>query len=283
MSKLRLGSIEFINSLPVDYGLQSGAVSVNAKIIEGSPLALNQMIMKNELDVSPVSVFFYAQNAERLYLFPQLSISSLSGVESVLLFTQKKLEELQNSPIILTQKGQTTPVLLEILCRKRYGFKPMFIAEEKMGSWIQDPNVSALVIGDEALLLKEKLKGSKWKAVDLAEEWRNWTGLPIVFAVWAARKDFFDQNEELVQQVHASILESKRYGLEHPDEIIARAQEKINLPKDKIQFYLSLLSYDLTPELIRGMKLYFQYASECGLLPSKLEISFLPDSSVIQK
>ena len=49
------------------------------------------------------------------------------------------------------------------------------------------PHEAVLVIGDAALLLGAP--AAYPVAVDLGEAWKTWTGLPFVFAVWAARRD----------------------------------------------------------------------------------------------
>src|SRR3989338_2989284 len=170
----RLGSIEFINSLPVDLGLLNGAVKVDAEILTGSPSELNEKILKSEIDVSAVSSLFYAEHKDELVLLPGLSISSDSSVDSVLLFTRFPLKELDGKDILVTSKGRTTPALLEILCRKRYGFWPRFKARvSKVEAW-SDSWDAVLLIGDEALEWKSSLSGP-WQAVDLAKEWKDWT------------------------------------------------------------------------------------------------------------
>ena len=122
--KLRLGSISFINSLPVDLGLISGSIPTDAEIITGTPAGLNEKVLKKEIDVSPISALWYAEHAKEFLLFPDLSISSESGVQSVLLFSRAPLKHLKNRPISITSQGRTTPALLEIICRLRYGFRP---------------------------------------------------------------------------------------------------------------------------------------------------------------
>ena len=85
---MRLGSIDFINSLPVDLGLRSGAVASDIQMVRGVPAALNEKILNNELEISAVSALWYAEHQTRFVLLPDLSISSESGVMSVLLFSQ---------------------------------------------------------------------------------------------------------------------------------------------------------------------------------------------------
>ncbi len=260
---MRLGSIEFINSLPVDLGILSGAVPVNAEVVSGPPAFLNKKILKKELEVSPVSAFFYAENQREFLILPDLSISSESGVESVLLFSRHPLKDLAGKKIAVTEKGRTTPALLEILCRMRYGFKPA-IAKEGTDAF--------LLIGDEALAAREPLKNEGYQAIDLAEEWRAWTGLPIVFAVWVVRRDYFSAHAEEVFQIHRALLESKRWGLRHLDEILKAAGGKTGLSNTALQSYFSRLSYNFDENLRKGMRLYFDYAVQCGLLSPVSEL-----------
>ncbi|MBI3316190.1 MAG: menaquinone biosynthesis protein, partial [Candidatus Omnitrophica bacterium] len=213
---IRLGSIEFINSLPVDLGLLSGAVPFSCRIIQDTPAQLNRKILNDELDVSPISAFFYAEYAEEFFILPDLSVSSESGVMSVLLFSRFPLPELEDKTIFLTDKGRTTPVLLEILCRLRHGFIPE--TKPLTGSLGNGEGADALLlIGDEALLEKERLTGLGFQAIDLAEEWRRWTGLPLVFALWAVRRSVFAVQGEAIERAHEAILRSKNGGLSHLD------------------------------------------------------------------
>src|SRR5438552_1392958 len=104
-SLLRLGSIRFINSLPVDLGILQKEVPLNAQITQASPARLNEMLLQNELDLSPVSAFWFALHSDQFYLLPDLSISSDSAVHSVLLFSRYPLAELKGRKIAVTGEG----------------------------------------------------------------------------------------------------------------------------------------------------------------------------------
>lgn len=280
--KTRLGSINFINSLPVDLGLLNGAVAHDLEIVAGAPAELNEKILRKELDISAVSSLFYAEHRNELVLLPEISISSESSVDSVLLFTRYPMQELQGKEIFVTSKGRTTPALLEILCRKRYGFWPRFKAhvsriEEWPSSWD-----AVLLIGDEALEWKQRLAGSEWKAVDLAREWKEWTGSPFVFAVWGARKEFFETHPDGVQKAHQALLASKSWGLTHRKDILLESERKTELSPAILESYFSKLSHDFGPSLRQGMKTFFDYAAECGLMASAKEtVSTCADVSAI--
>jgi chorismate dehydratase len=268
MKKLKLGTIEFINSLPVSLGLISGQVTAEVEIISGVPTDLNKKLMNREIEVSPVSAFWYAENQRDLLLLPDLSISSESGVQSVLLFSRLKFKELRNACVALTGKGRTTPVLLEILCQERLGFTPKLKFVENELDTIPADADAMLLIGDEALRMKEELKNSDVEIIDLAEEWKRWTGLPFVFAVWAVRKDTYSENADAVHEIHEVLLKSKQWGLTHLDLVTQEAMKKSRLSEGVVRSYFEKLSYDFSQNLKEGMKRFFTYAVKGGLLKS---------------
>ena len=261
---MRLGSIEFINSLPVDLGLTSGAVRLGGEILRGVPRQLNEELLRGRLDISPISAFWYAQHQDKFLILPHLSISSESSVDSVLLFSRCAVKDLKNKKIINFSHGQTTPVLLDILCRERYGFKPVL---ENVPEGRFDKNTHAfLVIGDMALKAKVSLAKENLHVLDLAEEWQKWTGLPIVFALWAVRRVFFHTEPGETFKTYVSIQSSKKWGLSHMDTILKFSERKTGLKRELLNAYFSKLGYDLSARHRKGMELFFSYAHKHGFL-----------------
>ena len=152
---IRLGSIAYSNSLPVDFGLLSGEVSHTLFIQQGVPSELNASLKEGKLDISPVSALFFAEHAHELLMLPDLSISSESGVQSVLLFSRYPLEALNQKVITITSEGKSTPALLKIILKERYGVTAQYV--EKATAWsdlAHDGQSDAfLVIGDDALTI----------------------------------------------------------------------------------------------------------------------------------
>lgn len=264
---VRLGSIEFINSLPVDLGLLSGEVAYpEARIYQASPAVLNQKVSEGVLDVSPVSAFWYGQHAKDLLVLPDLSISSESAVDSVLLFSKQDWSKLSGANVLVSGKGRTTPVMFQVLCRERFGFKPTL---QVVDAEIQDiPNDASaiLLIGDEALQFREKAVSKKYQVVDLAEEWKRLTGWPFVFALWVARKDYWMDEAESVLRTHQAILKSKYWGLLHQRMIFNEAEKRSGLSQDVVRRYFSKLSYGFDEKLKSGLRVYFELAKKHGFL-----------------
>ncbi len=256
---LRLGSIEFINSMPVDLGLLTKRVPLTAEIVTGVPAKLNEMLLNGELDISPVSAIFFAEHADQFHLLPDLSISSGSAVDSVLLLSKKPVKELGGSRIAVTAKGRTTPALLEVLLTERLGLKAELETEELTEAWPLNYD-AMLVIGDEALAWKEKAAAENLHVWDLAEAWREWTGLPFVFAVWAVRREVFEKHARVVEHAHKQLLASREWGLAHMDEVRRAAAEKTGLPEHVITSYFKRLSYGFGDEQRKGLDLFLEKA-----------------------
>src|SRR5256885_1746083 len=95
------------------------------------------------------------------------------------------------------------------------------------------PHEAVLVIGDAALKLAAA--GTYTHRYDLGEEWKRWTGLPFVFAVWAARRI---ASPAAVQRGHRALLASRAWGLAHLDELAAEASRKTAVPVPTCREYL---------------------------------------------
>ena len=188
---MKLGRIPWINCYPVYGAIDRGLVSVPAELVSGTAAELNDLLAAGELQVSVVSAVEYARNAAEYHLLPDLAITSDGPVHSVALFSRRPLAELDHRTILITASSRTSVLLLDLLCRHRWGVRPNFATARAEAADLESlaglPHEAVLVIGDAALLLRAQ--GRYPVRVDLGEAWKEWTGLPFVFAVWAARRD----------------------------------------------------------------------------------------------
>ena len=80
---------------------------------------------------------------------------------------------------------------------------------------------AAVLIGDTALRATYDAPRRGLDVYDLGAVWREWTGLPMVFAVWAARREYAEANPGLVKDVHDAFVRSRDDALAHVDEVAA--------------------------------------------------------------
>jgi chorismate dehydratase len=157
-------------------------------------------------------------------------------------------------------------LLLELLCRHRWNVSPRFATARAEAGDLEAlaglPHDAVLVIGDAALLLAAR--HAYPVRLDLGLEWQRWTGLPFVFAVWAARRDAVPPG---VQGVHERLLESREWGLAHLDQLAADAARTTGVSESVCREYLGDLDYALSYRHLAGLTDFFRRLAQDGLVP----------------
>ncbi|MBW2643311.1 MAG: hypothetical protein JRC89_08045, partial [Deltaproteobacteria bacterium] len=106
--KPRVGHIQFLNSLPLYHMLVKDDVVLNIDLFKDSPKELSHKLLSGKLDISPVPSIEYARHAEKLVLFPDLTISSDGKVMSILLVSKVPVQKLDKKIIALTNTSATS-------------------------------------------------------------------------------------------------------------------------------------------------------------------------------
>jgi chorismate dehydratase len=168
--------------------------------------------------------------------------------------------------VTLDRSSRTSVALLRILLSRISRHRVEYRESEPGLPHMLEKTDAALLIGDAAL----KADPDGLKVYDLAAEWYARTGLPFVFAFWAARP------EALLPGGVEMFLESKRLGLAQRSIIAEEAAGRLGLPAESLIRYLhDNLSYDLGSEEIRSLWLFYRLAREANLVESVREITLL--------
>ncbi len=263
---MRLGRIPWINCYPVYGAMDRGLVETGAEMVSGTASELNDLLAAGELDVSVVSAVEYARNAALYHLLPDLAITCDGPVHSVALFSRRPVSELDGGTIVLTASSRTSVLLLQLLCHHRWKIAPRFVTARAEAADLQTlaglPHDAVLVIGDAALLLADQQRYPHF--TDLGAAWKDWTGLPFVFAVWAARRVV---PLPAAQALHARLLESRAWGLAHLGVLAAEAATRTGVPEDTCRAYFGDLDYALSYRHLAGLTDFFRRLAQDGLVP----------------
>lgn len=270
---MRVGRIPYINCFPVYGAIDRGIVTLPGELVTGIPSALNAQMAQGTLDVSVVSAVEYARDSRRYLLLPDLAISCRGPVRSVLLFSRRPASELAGRRVIVSRSSMTSVLLLELLFEAVWKARPDFVrgdAEmadvERFGA---EEHEARLVIGDAALLLQAQDTGARDRrypfVYDLGEEWRAWTGLPFVFAVWVAQRAA-PVAEAL--GAHASLIASRDWGLLHLEELSLQAAGQTGVSPAACREYFRGLDYGLGYEYLAGLTEFFRRLEATGRVPA---------------
>jgi len=264
---MKLGRIGYINCYPVYGAIDRGEVTLPADLVTGTPAELNDLLVAGELDVSVISAIEYARHRRDLVLLPDLAISCDGAVRSVVLFSRVRTPELDGATVLVTASSRTSVALLELLCRERWQVRPRFAQARAEASDLDAlaglPHDAVLVIGDPALLLAER--DAYPYRVDLGSAWKEWTGLPFVFAVWAARRT---TRPGAVGAVHQALLASRAWGLRHLDLLAGAAAQATGVSGAACRAYFAGLDYALDQRHLDGLRDFFARLAARGLVPA---------------
>jgi chorismate dehydratase len=276
---MRVGRIPYVNCYPVYGAIDRGVVTLDAGIVDGVPTALNAQMAAGTLDVSVISAVEYAHNSSRYLLLPDLAISCDGPVRSVCLFSKRPAAELSGRRVLVSKSSMTSVALLELLFANVWDARPTFVPADAeltdIAGFAGDDHDGRLVIGDAALRLGAHLQDPEYRdqlveslgyryAYDLGAEWKQWTGLPFVFAVWVAQRAV-DAKQAL--DVHGSLIQSRDWGLGHLQTLAAQATLATGVSRAACLTYLSGLDYGLSYSHLNGLTNFLNRLVLAGRVP----------------
>lgn len=282
---MRVGRIRYINCYPVYGAIDRGIVDLGAPVVSGNPSELNRLMAAGQLEVSVISAVEYARESARYLLLPDLAITSDGPVRSVMLFSRVPAGELDGRRVLLTRSSMTSVALTRLLFEHVWKATPELAAGDAemtdVARFAEEPHDARLVIGDAALLLSNRLRGGDAAhpaspdypyVYDLGACWKEWTGLPFVFAVWVAQRTAVVAE---ALQVHARLLESRDWGLSHLDVLAEQASAVTGVARRICLEYFTGLDYRLSYDHLAGLSEFFRRIAAAGIVPAA-PLSFLP-------
>jgi chorismate dehydratase len=246
---VRLGRISYVNMAPVFFRLDAAVDEV-----QGVPTVLNRQLLAGELDIAPISSIEYARNAERLRILPRLCVSSEGAVDSIQLVSKTPLEHVRT--VAVTPESATSVVLTKVLL------------PEAMHVPLGESAEAKLLIGDAAL---KSAFEDPTPHYDLGRLWQERTGLPMVFAVWAAPEPVADGLLELQEALVASV----RAARTEPETLAHEASQRYGYPPGFLARYFEKLRYSFGPRERAGLLTFLELAHEVGELDRVPELRFL--------
>lgn len=228
---MQIGIVEYSNSLPFIAPYLLKSLPSPFSWILGHPEELNRKTLAKELPISFVSSLFYLKHKDELELIPGIGIGADGPVESVCLYYPEKLFTFTNVTVALHPESATSNGVLKWYLEKIRGHRPYFVA-----SPTPENHPAFLLIGDKCLSFKTP-KG--FKKIDLAEEWKSFTNLPLPFAVLVADKHFARNNRQEIHLAKETLLNGVKWSLEN----LSLAATLSSFPQERLIAYWQKLRY----------------------------------------
>lgn len=259
----RVSAIRFLNALPLTWTLFQRPVPAGLEITENVPSGNADALAKNSVDAALLPSIEY-QRIPGLVVLDGVAITSPGPVRSVLLVTrQRDPGALQD--VAVTTHSRTSVALLRILLKKVWGNACPFQPFEDPDR-VLEKHDGMLVIGDPAMT--GRFEG--FQVYDLASMWREFTGLPFVFAFWALRKDLSESS--LPGLLYRAALD----GIGRIPEIARSAARRMGIPEEEVLEYLrESLKYRLGETEKESLTLFYRFAREEGLIEDNCPLAYV--------
>ncbi|MSR74388.1 MAG: hypothetical protein EXS14_02805 [Planctomycetes bacterium] len=251
LSLFRIGAVSYVNALP----LLDGLAQQDGVLLELQPPAqIADGLLQGRFDVGLVPSATLLVNTE-LVPVSSACIASRGAVDSVLLLLAKAPALVCSAS--LDPESRTSQILARWVLQQRYGVNPKLTERAAQAEPFAAGEDAALVIGDRALLaLKQGVP-----CLDLGAEWFAATGLPFVYAIWAARRDA----PRLAAM--ATLLDCAAVrGMANIAEHAAEAARRLMLSPELCKVYLTnRIRYRLEFEEAQGLGRFLEEARRLDL------------------
>ncbi|WP_091300564.1 menaquinone biosynthetic enzyme MqnA/MqnD family protein [Micromonospora halophytica] len=272
VARPRVGHIQFLNCLPIYWGLMRSGALLDVDLHKDSPDRLSAALVAGDLDIGPISHVEYLRHADELLLLPDLAVGSDGPVLSVNVVSTRPLAELDGARVALGSTSRTGVLLAQLLLAERYGVRPeYFRCPPDLTQMLLEADAGVL-IGDVALRALHEAPRRGLEVTDLGQAWRDWTGLPMVFAVWAVRRDFAAAHPGMVKEVHEAFLRSRDLCLAELDQVAEAAARWEPFDAATLATYFRTLDFSLGGRQVAGLREFARRAAVAGEAPP------LPDS-----
>ena len=253
-TRLRLGSVSFLNAKPLIYGLdEERDISLTLDV----PSRLADLLRTAAVDVALLPVIDY-QRLDGLRIIPVGGIGSDGETLTVRIFSKQPIEQIET--LACDPDSHTSVALATVILAERYGPRVRMVD-------LRDPSLPAdaprLLIGDK--VITEEPQGFAHQ-LDLGQAWHELTGLPFVFAAWMARP-----GAELGDWP-ARLERAKREGLANIEHILDHHAKRLGWPTDIARQYLTEnLKFDIGPREIEAITLFHKLAAKHGLIATPVQ------------
>jgi len=255
MTRVRLGSVSYLNARPCVVGLDRHP---RFDLRFDVPSQCAELLHAGAIDVGliPAIEYLRAAGRERYRIVPDVAIASTGRVASVALYTKVPISAVRS--IALDTSSRTSVALTRVLCARAFQIEPTLVPGEPQLPAMLERCDAALLIGDLALMTAGT---SEVEKIDLGETWTRLTGLPFVYAFWAGRPDVLTVADVLTLQ------EARNAGVAQPERVAAAHFSDPALQAIGARYLRDNIKYELGDAELEGLKRFFRYAAELDLVP----------------
>ncbi|MER6159805.1 menaquinone biosynthesis protein [Streptomyces sp. NPDC001868] len=272
----RVGHIQFLNCLPLYWGLARTGTLLDFELTKDTPEKLSEQLVRGDLDIGPITLVEFLRNADDLVAFPDIAVGCDGPVMSCVIVSQVPLDRLDGARVALGSTSRTSVRLAQLLLAESVGVQPSYYTCPPDLPLMMREAEAAVLIGDAALRAN-LLDGPNFglEVHDLGAMWKEWTGLPFVFAVWAARRDYLGREPEVTRKVHEAFLASRDLSLTEVTKVAEQAARWEAFDERVLERYFTTLDFRFGGPQLRAVAEFARRVGPTTGFPADVKVDLL--------
>jgi chorismate dehydratase len=250
MDKIRISAVKYANTYPFIYGLTESGFDKKIILETDHPADCGAKLIKGNVDIGLIPVASLPKLKE-YHIISDYCIGANGNVRTVLLLSNCHFEEIET--VYLDYRSRSSVALSKVLAKNFWNREFRWMNTSKGFDFRNIALKEAVVlIGDQCF---EYEKSFRFK-IDLAMEWKDFSGLPFVFACWTA-------NRLLDKVFLAEFNQALKLGVSNIEKVVAKFTDAGTITGEILQKYLTEnIDYNLNEEKKKGLKLFLELMSK---------------------
>jgi chorismate dehydratase len=251
MDKIRISAVKYANTYPFIYGMEKSGFEKDVILETDHPADCAEKLINGKVDIGLIPVAALPL-LNRYNIISDYCIGANGNVRTVMLLSNCPFDDIGN--IYLDYRSISSVNLTKVLAKNSWKKEFRWINTSKTFDFRNIGRDEATVlIGDQCFEYENSFR----YRIDLAMEWKKFSGLPFVFACWTANKQL---DSGFISEFNSAL----QLGVNNIDAVVARFGNSGTITGEILKNYLlKNIDYSFDEEKKAGLKLFLELMQKC--------------------
>lgn len=246
MGKIRISAVKYANTYPFIYGLTESGFDKRVLLETDHPAQCAEKLISGRVDIGLIPVAVLPLIKE-YHIISDYCIGANGNVRTVMLLSNCPFEEIET--IFLDYRSRSSVNLTKVLAKNSWKREFTWINTSPGFDFINiGLNEAVVLIGDQCFEYERSFR----YRIDLAMAWKEFSGLPFVFACWTSNKEL---GKEFIEDFNNALL----LGVKNIDAVVKKFGKTGTIRGNDLMNYLTEnIDYDLDDDKKKALKMFLE-------------------------
>jgi chorismate dehydratase len=246
MDKIRISAVKYANTYPFIYGLRESGFEKKVILETDHPAECASKLITGKVDLGLIPVAALPLLKEH-YIVGDYCIGANGNVRTVMMLSNCPFEDITS--VYLDYRSRSSVNLTRVLAKNAWKKEFRWVNTSKAFDFLNIGMTEAVVlIGDQCFEYENRFRYK----IDLAAAWKEFSGLPFVFACWTAN---IPLEEDFVAEFNTAL----KFGVNNIEAVVRSFGDSGVITGATLYQYLTEnIDYFFNDEKKEGLKLFLE-------------------------